>query len=70
MDLVTFAWLVSLIAAAWLMPLGIIRVLGYHAGDTDRTPGMRPLARLTVALAVAATAVFFALTVLRAWVER
>ena len=38
----------TLIATGWLLPMGVIRTMATH--EVDRTPGMRNLARISLAL--------------------
>lgn len=40
----------TLVAAAWLLPVGFIRFLAYQSGSPDHTPGMRNIAIMALGL--------------------
>lgn len=41
---------ISLMAAMWFMPVGVIRLLAYHHGGIDHTDGMHNVARIILAI--------------------
>jgi len=64
MDGVRLAWLIALVSAGWLLPVGAVRMLAYRSGDVDHTRGMRFVAIMALSGgAVAAVA----LVVLSIW---
>lgn len=63
MDLLHAAWAASLIAAGWLLPIGMWRMLAYRSGEVDHTPGMRMVAVIALGLGACAALVLIALTV-------
>jgi len=56
------AWVVSLVVAGGLLPVGAIRMLIYRSEDIDHTPTMRFVAWLALIAGGAALAVWAALT--------
>jgi hypothetical protein len=63
MDAAQVGWAVSLVVAAILLPVGVIRAIAYRSGEADHTAGMRFVARLAVTVGTLALAVFVGLTV-------
>lgn len=57
------AWVVSLVVAGGLLPVGVIRMLIYRSGEIDHTPTMRSVARFALITGGVALLVFLALTV-------
>lgn len=62
MDAAQVGWVVSLVVAVVLLPVGGIRAIAYHSGEADHTRGMRFVARLALGLGTLALAVLVALT--------
>jgi len=57
------AWLVSLVVAGGLLPVGAIRMLIYRSGDIDHTPALRFVAWFALIIGGVALAVWAGLTV-------
>lgn len=57
------AWVVSLVVAGGLLPVGAIRMLVYRSGDIDHTPTMRTVAVLALVAGGVALIVWAVLTV-------
>ena len=57
------AWVVSLVVAGAMLPVGVIRLVVYRSGQVDHTRGMRNVALFAVGTGIVAGAVFVALTV-------
>ena len=57
------AWVVSLVVAGGLLPVGAIRMLVYRSGDIDHTPTMRRVAWFALVTGGVAFLVWAALTV-------
>jgi hypothetical protein len=53
-----WTWAISLIAAAGLLPVGILRMVAYQSGQIDHTPQLRLVAWLALGLGLAALVVF------------
>lgn len=59
-----FAWVASVVAMGWFLPIGAIRMLAYRSGQVDHSLGMRNVAVLALALGGVATVCMIVLTVL------
>ena len=57
------AWVVSLVIAGGLLPVGAIRMLIYRSGDIDHTPTLRFVAWFALIVGAAAFTVWAGLTV-------
>ncbi len=58
----------TLVAAAWLLPVGFIRFLAYQSGSPDHTPGMRNIAIMALSLggiALVAAIIFASMIAMR-----
>lgn len=56
-------WAASLVAAGWLLPIGMWRMLAYRSEQVDHTPGMRLVAVIALSLGVLAATCFVIMTV-------
>lgn len=55
MDTLVALWIACIVAAAWLLMVGAIRLLAHRSG-TDSTPGMAAVAGLAISLGLVAAA--------------
>jgi len=58
------AWAASVVATAWLLTVGMVRLVAHRSGQVDHTPGMRNVALLALSLGVLAAICMIVLTVL------
>ena len=58
------AWVVSLVVAGGLLPVGIVRMVIYRSGEVDHTPTMRSVAWFAL---ITGAAAFFVLLALTLW---
>ncbi|NYG57172.1 hypothetical protein BJ980_000095 [Nocardioides daedukensis] len=63
METIHVFWAASLIAAGWLLPIGIWRMMAYRSGQVDHTSGMRGVAVMALGLGIFATVMFVVLTI-------
>lgn len=57
MDPLYVALGLSLMAALWFVPIGLIRLLAYRSGEIDHTEGMHNVARTILTLGLVCLAV-------------
>lgn len=57
------AWAATLVTAAWLLPIGAIRMLAYRSGEVDHAPGMRNVALMALGLGAVALIACVVITV-------
>lgn len=64
MGTLQFAWAASVVATAWFLAVGAIRMLAYRSGQVDHTPGMRNVAIMALSLGAVSAVCLVVFTVL------